>query len=532
MPSTRDTLSVIHDLSRAVRNNPEAVDIYMALGNLFRSKGDIQHAVLIRERLMARPELDAAFKARASFELGQDYRRAGVVDRAQTAYREAARLGYNGDLVTAELANLFAESGSFELAAAEYSKLGHYLGEAHYMVRAAEEQIRSGDSARAARTLKKATKVYPGSVEAWSAILVMHAKAGEWRKTASILKQALGRVSPKLQFLLLEALLGAIPAAGAMEAPALPPVAETPSAEPEDSVTACADEDSAQEENADAEPGDAGTPDTPAVSVAAQKLAPADPVESEYVEMQEDSSIPDSFTQSQNLLGKDLEDSRVLEDRKDAVTHGSSIPSIIAMDKAAYAAGVPAAPSASSGPSASNGPVPAVVEEAEPLPAPVAAISNKAPIDPAPLAEPLPAPVAVQPAKNPGEEAARAFAASLGAAVIPVLEKQEPAILLHYYGGLLLKYMGDTANAAIWFSKALVVQPQFWAARLELLRLAAQDGELSSTLALQVDSLAEELGHIKRFYCTACGLRQEGVFYRCPRCGSWHSISYRLSLQE
>ena len=93
MPSTRDTLSVIHDLSRAVRNDPEAVDIYMALGNLFRSKGDIQHAVLIRERLMARPELDAAFKARASFELGQDYRRAGVVDRAQAASREARRPG-------------------------------------------------------------------------------------------------------------------------------------------------------------------------------------------------------------------------------------------------------------------------------------------------------------------------------------------------------------------------------------------------------------------------------------------------------
>jgi lipopolysaccharide biosynthesis regulator YciM len=115
---------------------------------------------------------------------------------------------------------------------------------------------------------------------------------------------------------------------------------------------------------------------------------------------------------------------------------------------------------------------------------------------------------------------------------MPVLERQEPHILIHYYGALLLQLAGDTDGVEAWLAKALVVQPHFWAARLRSLALSAQKHELSPVVGMQVAYLADELKHIRRFVCTVCGFRENRVFYRCRRCGSWHSLAFRASLRQ
>ncbi|MCC8194761.1 MAG: hypothetical protein LIP28_08975, partial [Deltaproteobacteria bacterium] len=79
---------------------------------------------------------------------------------------------------------------------------------------------------------------------------------------------------------------------------------------------------------------------------------------------------------------------------------------------------------------------------------------------------------------------------------------------------------------------ALVVQPDFWAARLQSLALSVQKYDLPQTVSLQVRYLANELKYIRRFTCTVCGFRENRVFYRCRRCGSWHSLAFRVSLQQ
>ena len=77
-PASRDTLAAIGELSRLVRDNPDLVEIYLALGNLYRAQGEIERAVHIRTSLMVRPGLEARVKARTLFELGRDYRRGGL----------------------------------------------------------------------------------------------------------------------------------------------------------------------------------------------------------------------------------------------------------------------------------------------------------------------------------------------------------------------------------------------------------------------------------------------------------------------
>ena len=371
-PAYWDTLSVINDLSRLVRNDPEAVDIYLALGNLFRAQGDIERAVLIREGLIARPNLNTMFKARAYFELGRDYHRAGVVDRSLAAFREAARMGYSGDAVTAELAGVFASSGDFERAAEEYGRLGHSLAQAHYLVRQAEELPKNApkdQASKAEKLVKRALRIYTGSVEAWGASLHSAVKERSPKKIALILERALSHIAPRLRFLALDALLEALPDA--------PPSADK-------------------------------------MSRTGEGLAPAN--------------------------------------------------------------------------------------------------------------------VTVQTGDDP--ENALPFIRDVCAAVLPVLEKHEPHILLHYYGAMLLQRAGDMDAVEVWLAKALVVQPDFWAARLQSLALSVEKHELPPVVGMQIAYLTEELKYIKRFVCTVCGFRENTVFYRCRRCGSWHSLAFRLSLQQ
>ena len=70
----------------AVRNDPEAVELHFALGNLFRRRGEFERAVRVHEHLLARADLPAAERDRARHALAQDYMRAGLFDRAEAAF--------------------------------------------------------------------------------------------------------------------------------------------------------------------------------------------------------------------------------------------------------------------------------------------------------------------------------------------------------------------------------------------------------------------------------------------------------------
>ena len=56
------------------------------LAAYFRSGGDWRRALQIHESLAAREDLDAATRAHAGLEIGDDYRAAGMLDRAEEAY--------------------------------------------------------------------------------------------------------------------------------------------------------------------------------------------------------------------------------------------------------------------------------------------------------------------------------------------------------------------------------------------------------------------------------------------------------------
>ncbi|GFM33898.1 tetratricopeptide repeat protein [Desulfovibrio subterraneus] len=346
-PGERDTRAAINELSQAVRNDPDAVEIYLALGNLFRSQGEIERAVQIRSNLIVRPGLDDKFKARAYFELGHDYKRGGFMDRAMQSFEQARKLGGETEELLRAMARLYAETGSFQNAASLYGKLDHRIAQAHYLVRHAEELYDAGAVSDSKKLLHKALKVYSGSVEAWLALISLATTDREWRKTGLLLTQALGSVAPSMRFLLLEGML--------------------------------------------------------------------------------------SFSPSKTEATKE----------------------------------------------------------------------------------------------SKGE-----FTANLCEAVMPALEAQAPDLILQYYGALFLLRCGNPEEANAWLAKTMVLSPDFWAARLELLGLSMDDQPLSPVFRNHLAFFVEQAKQVKRFVCSSCGIRRSHTFYVCPRCRSWHSAAFRITLQD
>ncbi|MES2105561.1 MAG: lipopolysaccharide assembly protein LapB [Pseudomonadota bacterium] len=71
-----------------VKLDPETVELHFALGNLFRRRGETERAIRVHQNLLSRPDLQLELQTQAMFELGQDYLKAGLLDRAEETFNQ------------------------------------------------------------------------------------------------------------------------------------------------------------------------------------------------------------------------------------------------------------------------------------------------------------------------------------------------------------------------------------------------------------------------------------------------------------
>jgi lipopolysaccharide assembly protein B len=69
-----------------VKLEPETLDLHFALGSLFRRRGESDRAIRVHQNLVGRNDLEPAQRDHALYELGQDFLRAGLLDRAEDAF--------------------------------------------------------------------------------------------------------------------------------------------------------------------------------------------------------------------------------------------------------------------------------------------------------------------------------------------------------------------------------------------------------------------------------------------------------------
>ena len=66
----------------------DTVETHLAVGKLFRRRGEVDRAIRIHQNLIARPQLEKIHREQSLFELGQDYLSAGMLDRAERVFIE------------------------------------------------------------------------------------------------------------------------------------------------------------------------------------------------------------------------------------------------------------------------------------------------------------------------------------------------------------------------------------------------------------------------------------------------------------
>lgn len=81
----------------------DTVETHLALGSLFRRRGEVDRAIRIHQNLIARPHLNKQQRIHALLALGQDYMRAGVLDRAERIFLEVVE---SGEEIAPSLRNL------------------------------------------------------------------------------------------------------------------------------------------------------------------------------------------------------------------------------------------------------------------------------------------------------------------------------------------------------------------------------------------------------------------------------------------
>lgn len=68
--------------------NPEIIEIQLAVARLFRRKGELERSIRMHQNLVARTHLDRAERLSALYELASDYVSAGLYDRAERLFQE------------------------------------------------------------------------------------------------------------------------------------------------------------------------------------------------------------------------------------------------------------------------------------------------------------------------------------------------------------------------------------------------------------------------------------------------------------
>lgn len=72
----------------------ETIELHFALGNLFRRRGEIERAIRVHQSLLSRADLPKNDRDHAQHELAQDFFKAGMLDRAEQAYKAVLDSNY------------------------------------------------------------------------------------------------------------------------------------------------------------------------------------------------------------------------------------------------------------------------------------------------------------------------------------------------------------------------------------------------------------------------------------------------------
>jgi lipopolysaccharide biosynthesis regulator YciM len=111
-----------------VKVDPETVELHFALGSLFRRRGETERAIRMHQNLLDRVDLPAEQRVLAMAELGQDYLKAGLLDRAEEVFAKLVR-GPHRPMALRHLLDIYQQEKDWQKAIGVARELAQESGE-------------------------------------------------------------------------------------------------------------------------------------------------------------------------------------------------------------------------------------------------------------------------------------------------------------------------------------------------------------------------------------------------------------------
>jgi lipopolysaccharide biosynthesis regulator YciM len=87
----------IDSFLEVARVDSQTVELHFALGNLFRRRGETERAIRMHQNLIDRPDLNEGVRLHALSELGQDFLKAGLLDRAEEIFNKLGATAFEDE---------------------------------------------------------------------------------------------------------------------------------------------------------------------------------------------------------------------------------------------------------------------------------------------------------------------------------------------------------------------------------------------------------------------------------------------------
>ncbi len=211
---SNDRDHAIEEFTKSVQLNSDTIETYVALGNLYRSKGDIDRAIRIRQTIILRPNIDEQIKLRALFDLGLDYRKGGFLNRALDAFLDVLEKQPSNLETLEEIEKIYEEMKDWGNAFSIRQKISRLAGGeqenilAHQQTEAGKQYMEKGDPSRAKFSFQKAISIYDGCIDAYLHLGDLFFNNQEYKKAISTWKKVV-KISPHFTFLAYRRLEGA-----------------------------------------------------------------------------------------------------------------------------------------------------------------------------------------------------------------------------------------------------------------------------------------------------------------------------------
>ena len=211
---SNDPDHAIEEFTKSVQVNSDTIETYVALGNLYRSKGDIERAIRIRQTIILRPNVDQEIKLRALFDLGLDYKKGGFLDRALGTFLDVLKKQPFSLNTLKELERIYEEMRDWEKAFSTRKKISRLeKGEhrnilAHHQTEIGKVYIEKGETAKAKGAFQKAVSIYEGCIDAYLHLGDLYFNDQDYKRAIATWKKVV-KISPWFTFLAYRRLEGA-----------------------------------------------------------------------------------------------------------------------------------------------------------------------------------------------------------------------------------------------------------------------------------------------------------------------------------